>query len=188
MDNAATTTVLVVDDEEAVGKVLAALLTQDGHRTTWVASAEAALATLEKKSFDVVISDVRMPGLSGLELLKLIRAKSPELPVILLTAHGSVPLAVEAMREGAADFMLKPFNREEVLFVVQKVLAASESERAAPPRASPLKVESADGMVGISASLEEAAARWAGAGGGRLYHSRLVANCLPIQSVFSRQA
>lgn len=156
MSDAATTAVLVVDDDEPVGKVLAALLTQDGHRTTWVASAEAALATLEKKSFDAVISDVRMPGLSGMELLKLIRAKSPELPVILLTAHGTVPMAVEAMREGAADFMLKPFNRDEVLFVVKKALAASEAERSAPPKVSPPKVESADGMVGISASLEEA--------------------------------
>ncbi len=147
---------LVVDDDEAVGKVLAALLAQDGHKATWVASAEAALATLEKRVFDLVVSDVRMPGLSGLELLKLLRVKSPELPVILLTAHGTVPMAVEAMREGAADFMLKPFNREEVLFVVNKTLRGSEGERSAPPRTAPAKVENADGMIGKSASLEEA--------------------------------
>ncbi len=150
--------VLVVDDDEAVGKVLAALLSQDGHRATWVGSAEAALATLEKKAYDAVISDVRMPGLSGLELLKLVRVKWPELPVVLLTAHGTVPMAVEAMREGAADFMLKPFNREEVLFVVNKVLCASASERAAPPRLTRTKIESTDGMVGTSPSLEEARA------------------------------
>ncbi len=150
--------VLVVDDDEAVGKVLAALLTQDGHRATWVGSAEAALATLEKKAFDAVISDVRMPGLSGLELLKLVRVKWPELPVVLLTAHGTVPMAVEAMREGASDFMLKPFNREEVLFVVKKALSASAGERAAPPRQIRSKVESTDGMVGTSPPLEEARA------------------------------
>ncbi len=150
--------VLVVDDDEAVGKVLAALLTQDGHRATWVGSAEAALATLEKKAFDAVISDVRMPGLSGLELLKLVRVKWPELPVVLLTAHGTVPMAVDAMRDGAADFMLKPFNREEVLFVVRKALYGSAGERAAPPRQSRSKVESTDGMVGTSSSLEEARA------------------------------
>ncbi|MFZ5444411.1 MAG: sigma-54-dependent transcriptional regulator [Myxococcota bacterium] len=153
-----SSSILVVDDDEAVGRVLAALLTQDGHRATWVASAEAALATLEKRSFDLIISDVRMPGLSGMELLKQLRAKQPELPVILLTAHGTVPMAVEAMREGAADFMLKPFNRDEVLFVVKKVLSGSAPERAAPPRAAPAKIESADGMVGRSASLEEARA------------------------------
>lgn len=148
--------VLVVDDDEAVGRVLAALLTQDGHRATWVSSGEAALAILEKRAFDLVISDVRMPGLSGLELLKVLRAKSPELPVILLTAHGTVPMAVDAMREGAADFMLKPFDREEVLFVVKKTLSGSEQERSQPPQRVPSKVESADGMVGSSASLAEA--------------------------------
>jgi two-component system, NtrC family, response regulator AtoC len=148
--------VLVVDDDEAVGRVLAAQLTQDGHRSTWVASAEAALLAMEKTPFDLVLSDVRMPGLSGLDLLKVVRAKSPEVPVILLTAHGTVPMAVEAMREGAADFLLKPFNREEVLFVVRKALSGSERDRSAPPRPSGPRIESADGMVGRSASLQEA--------------------------------
>ncbi len=148
--------VLVVDDDEAVGKVLAALLSQDGHRATWVGSAEAALATMEKKAYDLVLSDVRMPGLSGLELLKTVRQRWAELPVILITAHGTVPMAVEAMRDGAADFMLKPFDREEVLFVVRKALSSSAGERAAPPRAGRAPVENTDGMVGTSASLEEA--------------------------------
>ncbi len=148
--------ILVVDDDEAVGRVLAALLTQDGHKATWVNSAEAALATLDKRAFDLVLSDVRMPGLSGLELLKVLRAKSPELPVIILTAHGTVQMAVEAMRDGAADFMLKPFNRDEVLFTVKKVLTGSAAERAAPPKQARQTTESADGMVGSSASLDEA--------------------------------
>jgi len=150
--------ILVVDDDEAVGKVLAALLSQAGHQSTWVGSAEAALATLEKREFDLVISDVRMPGLSGMDLLKLLRQKSPDLPVVLLTAHGTVQMAVEAMREGAADFMLKPFNRDEVLFVVKKCLSSSEAERAAPPRVSAAKVENADGMVGSAPALEDARA------------------------------
>ena len=150
--------ILVVDDDEAVGKVLAALLTQAGHKATWVNSAEAALATLEKKPFDLVISDVRMPGLSGMELLKLLRAKSPDLPVVLLTAHGTVQMAVEAMRDGAADFMLKPFNRDEVLFVVKKCLSSSESERNAPPKTPASRPDDDDGMVGQSPALEEARA------------------------------
>jgi DNA-binding NtrC family response regulator len=150
---------LVVDDDTAVGQVLAAQLTQAGYKATFVASAEAALATMEKRAFDLVLSDVRMPGLSGLELLKVIRTRSPDLPVILLTAHGTVPMAVEAMRDGAADFMLKPFSRDEVLFVVNKVLGVSEKERAAPPRAAAAKIENADGMIGRSASLEAARER-----------------------------
>jgi two-component system response regulator AtoC len=148
--------VLVVDDDEAVGKVLAALLTQGGYKSTWVNSAEAALATLEKKVFDLIISDVRMPGFSGLELLKMVRLKWPDVLVVLITAHGTVPMAVEAMRDGAADFMLKPFDRKEVLYVVNKALTGSAAERSAPPKQVREKVESADGMVGTSPALDEA--------------------------------
>ena len=150
--------VLVVDDDEAVGKVLAALMKQGGHDATWVASAEAALVLLEKKAFDLVVSDVRMPGYSGLELLKMLKQRWEGLPVILITAHGTIPMAVEAMREGAADFMLKPFDREEVLFVVRKALEGSAAERAAPPRADRAKEETTDGMVGKAPALEEARA------------------------------
>ena len=150
-------TILVVDDDEAVGKVLAALLGQAGHRPTWVPSAESALALLDRRSFDLVVSDVRMPGLSGLELLRVLKQQAPEVPVVLLSAHGSVPMAVEAMRDGAADFMLKPFNRDEVLFVVQKALAATAPERDAPPAAAP--DASSELLVGSAPALEDARAR-----------------------------
>jgi DNA-binding NtrC family response regulator len=150
--------VLVVDDDEAVGKVLAALLVQGGYKATWVASAEAALATLEKKPYDLVLSDVRMPGFSGLDLLKMVRLKWMDMPVVLITAHGTVPMAVEAMREGAADFMLKPFVRDEVLYVVDKALKGSAVDRAAPPRPVREKLENTDGMVGSSSALEDSRA------------------------------
>ncbi len=149
---------LVVDDDEAVGRVLAGLLAQAGYQSTWVPSAETALSTLEKKAFDLVLSDVRMPGLSGLDLLRTIRERLPEVPVILLTAHGTVPMAVEAMRQGAADFLLKPFDREEMLFVVKKALSQSEPERSRPPRPPVEAVVGSDGMVGISSALAEARA------------------------------
>jgi DNA-binding NtrC family response regulator len=149
------TSVLVVDDDDAVGLSLSALLKQAGHAPTWVSSAEAALATLEKKPFDLVISDVRMPGRSGLDLLRAVRQRWPGVPVVIITAHGTVPMAVEAMRDGAADFMLKPFARDEVLFVVKKALSLSAAERDAPPRAAREQEETADGMVGSSGSLAE---------------------------------
>jgi two-component system response regulator AtoC len=145
---------LVVDDDAAVGRVLTALLAQAGYKATLAPSAEVALATLEKSPVDLVISDVRMPGMDGLELLKTLRVKQPELPVVLLTAHGTVPMAVEAMREGAADFLLKPFNRDEVLFVVKKVLDSSEVARAAPPQVQ--GAATVEGMIGASSSLDEA--------------------------------
>ena len=70
----------------------------------------------------MVVSDVRMPDVDGLTLLAQIRGRWPDLPVVLLTAHGSVPLAVEAMKAGATDFMLKPFDREEMLHVCRKAV------------------------------------------------------------------
>ncbi len=123
--------VLVVDDDEAVGKVLALLLAQAGHEAEHVPSAEAALARLDAKPFDVVLTDLQMPGVDGLALLREVGRRHPDVPVILLTAHGTVPAAVEAMKSGAVDFMLKPFDKDEVLYVVGKALARRMPEREA---------------------------------------------------------
>src|ERR1019366_3067530 len=131
-----TGSVLVVDDDAAVGIVLVALLTQAGMSATHVANGEAALRVLASKPADVVVTDLRMPGMDGMQLLAHITARSPDLPVIVLTAHGTVPLAVEAMRAGAADFVLKPFDREQIVFVVRKAMHAArhaEGLAAAPP-------------------------------------------------------
>src|SRR5262249_34578608 len=123
--------VLVVDDDEAVAKVLMALLGQAGFDAAHAPSGETALTILADRPVDLVVSDVRMPGMGGLALLAEARRRWPEVPVILLTAHGSVPLAVEAMKAGAADFILKPFDREEVMYAVRKALAAAGSS--SPP-------------------------------------------------------
>jgi two-component system response regulator AtoC len=117
--------VLVVDDDAAVGTVLAALLVQAGMRATHVASGEAALKALSRAPADVVVTDLRMPGMDGMQLLSRIAATWPDLPVIVITAQGTVPLAVEAMRAGAADFVLKPFDREQIVFVVRKAMHAA---------------------------------------------------------------
>jgi two-component system response regulator AtoC len=127
--------VLVVDDDEAVGKVLAALIGQAGYAVTLVLRGEAALAELERRPFELVLTDVRMPGLGGLELLKAVSERWPEVPVVLLSAHGTVAMAVEAMKLGATDFLQKPFDREEILFVVQKALAGSREAQQRPPQA-----------------------------------------------------
>ncbi len=145
---------LVVDDDVAVGSVLAALLKQGGFEATFVQSAAAALATLERRPFDLVLSDVRMPGMDGLALLAQLKATMPEVPVVLLTAHGTVAMAVDAMKAGAADFVMKPFAKDEVLFCARKALGLSQARRDAPPA----RESRADGMVGRSAALTEAKA------------------------------
>jgi len=125
--------VLVVDDDAALLTVLKALLLQAGLSVHTAADAHAALAHLETHPVDLVLTDLRMPGLDGLGLLDAVRARDPSIPVVLLTAHGSVPLAVEAMRRGAADFVQKPFDRDELLFCLQKALAVGK-EAAFDPR------------------------------------------------------
>src|SRR5687768_12792541 len=111
-----TGSVLIVDDDPAVAKVLGALLGQAGIDAHHAKSGEDALALLKARPIDVVVTDLRMPGMDGMQLLGEVSQRWPELPVVMMTAHGSVPLAVEAMKAGAADFVLKPFEREDILF------------------------------------------------------------------------
>jgi DNA-binding NtrC family response regulator len=127
------TRVLVVDDDQAVGRVLAALLAQSGYEPAHVAQAALALERLEAEPFDVVLTDLRMPGMDGLALLREIEARWPELPVVVLTAFGSVQAAVDCMKAGAAEFLTKPFDRDEIVYVIDKVLAASAPAREAAP-------------------------------------------------------
>jgi DNA-binding NtrC family response regulator len=125
--------VLVVDDDAAIAKVLVALLKQKGLEAIAMGSGEEAVKALEERPFDIVLSDVRMPGMDGMQLLDHVTARYPDLPIVLLTAHGSIALAVEAMKRGAADFVQKPFDKDEIGFVVMKALEASRHSRQAVP-------------------------------------------------------
>nr|WP_217443433.1 sigma-54 dependent transcriptional regulator [Myxococcus sp. CA051A] len=145
-------TVLLVDDDPAVAKVLGALLSQAGLTTHAARDGKEALAMLERKPVDVVVSDVRMPGMDGMQLLNEVAKGWPDVPVILLTAHGTVPLAVEAMKAGAADFVLKPFDREEILFTIRKALLRAQGEAAHEPLRTP------SAFVGGSQKMAEAQA------------------------------
>ena len=115
--------VLVVDDEAAVAKVTGALLEQAGYRVTVETSPEQALQRLSSERVDVVLTDLRMPGMDGLTLLRRVRQLQPDVPVVMLTAHATVTSAIEALRAGAADFMLKPVDRDELVFTIGKAAA-----------------------------------------------------------------
>ncbi|MFQ5513072.1 MAG: sigma-54-dependent transcriptional regulator [Myxococcota bacterium] len=114
--------ILVVDDERSMLEFLEILLQRDGHNVTCCAAADEALVALENDEFDILISDIRMPGMSGLELLDRVRELSPETLVVLITAHGSTESAVEAMKSGAYDYLTKPCSVDEIRLVVQKAL------------------------------------------------------------------
>jgi DNA-binding NtrC family response regulator len=142
--------VLVVDDDTALGTVLCALLTQAGLGAQAVTSGDAALTLLQAQHFDLVLTDLEMPGVGGMELLEELRERFPGLPVVMLTAFGTVALAVEAMKRGAADFLEKPFEREQLVFVVTKALSTSRKEADAPP-VGPASRE----LVAESAAMKE---------------------------------
>ncbi|MBZ4407776.1 sigma-54-dependent transcriptional regulator [Myxococcus faecalis] len=151
-------TVLLVDDDPAVAKVLGALLGQAGLATHTARNGTEALSLLERWPVDVVVSDVRMPGMDGMQLLAEMGRLWPDVPVILITAHGTVPLAVEAMKAGAADFVLKPFDREEILFTIRKALLRAQGEATNEPLRTPSAfVGSSQRMLEAQALLAKAA-------------------------------
>jgi DNA-binding NtrC family response regulator len=112
---------LIVDDDPLSREYLVEAIQSLGLRPEAVAAPQAALERLESKDYDLVLSDLRMPGMSGLELLKAITAKHPGLPVVLLTAHGSMEAAIDAVRLGAADFLLKPITPQALNLVLERV-------------------------------------------------------------------
>ncbi|HXJ33063.1 MAG TPA: sigma-54 dependent transcriptional regulator [Candidatus Eisenbacteria bacterium] len=124
-----STRVLVVDDEPRMAEVMAAALARAGHECTVCTSGAQALGTLEERGADVVVTDWKMPDMDGLALLRAVHAKRPGLPVILVTAHGTVPAAVAAMREGAFDYVTKPFDNDELRALVARALDLVRLER-----------------------------------------------------------
>ncbi len=114
--------ILVVDDEEILQDVLGLLLRKEGFRPLAAKSGEDALLVFEKEPVDLVLLDLMLPGMSGLEVLKQIRQRDPEQVVIVITAYSSIEGAIEAMREGAFHYIPKPFKNEEVLLTVRKGL------------------------------------------------------------------
>ncbi|KYF53421.1 sigma-54 dependent transcriptional regulator [Sorangium sp. So ce315] len=112
--------VLVVDDEENLRLVVRTFLKRDGYEVEAVSSGEEALAMVETFGPDVILTDVRMPKMGGLDLLATLKAKGNEATVIVMSAYGNIDLAIEAMKAGAYDYIQKPFKAEEVLLTLRK--------------------------------------------------------------------
>lgn len=114
--------ILVVDDEESIRASLRIFLHAEGYDVTLAEDAEEALSLLDGGAFDVVVSDIIMPGLSGVDLLRIMQEKFPNVLVLLITGDPSVQTAVDAMRAGAADFLSKPISRLDLLKTVQQAV------------------------------------------------------------------
>lgn len=118
--------ILIVDDEENVSKLLNKVLIKEGYETHMAHNGYEALEMIDNNDIDIVISDIKMPGMSGIELLKNIGRVAPFIKVIMITAFATVDTAIEALRMGAKDYITKPFNIEEVIQVVKKLTPYKE--------------------------------------------------------------
>src|SRR3712207_1437114 len=112
--------VLVVDDEANLRKVLAAMLRREGYDVTVAVDGEQGLAEISRNGADVVVTDLVMPKVGGMELLRTVNGTHPDVPVIIITAHGTVDSAVEAIKAGAFDYITKPFDQTEIQAVIAK--------------------------------------------------------------------
>ena len=114
--------ILIVDDEQSMRDVLSIMLTRAGYTVTAASDGEEAIASLEKELFDLVITDLKMPKVGGLEILKAVKEASPESVVLIITAFATAESAVEAMKMGAYDYLTKPFEVEEVQLIIRNAL------------------------------------------------------------------
>jgi DNA-binding NtrC family response regulator len=143
--------VLVVDDEAGMRKSLAIMLRRDGYPVTEASGGTDALEQLGREVFDLVVADLNMDDLSGLEVLRHIKQTSPDIEVILMTAYGTIESAVEAMKLGAFDFITKPFQAEEILLRVRNAVDKRQLRREVGRlRAEAQNASGLDRIVGVS--------------------------------------
>lgn len=146
--------ILIADDEPNLRRVLGAQLTRDGHEVHLVGDGGEALSVLKESHIDLLICDLRMPVLDGMSLLREALAIYPALPVIMITAHGTVDNAVEALKTGAFDYITKPFDQEELRIIVRKALKTQDlSARDATPANT--GENSKYGIIGRSGPIQE---------------------------------
>lgn len=118
--------ILIVDDEENVCRLLSKVLVKEGYETRMAHNAEEALKIIDNSDMDIVISDIKMPGMSGIELLNRIGSIAPFIKVIMITAFATIDTAIEALRMGAKDYITKPFNIDEVVQAIKKLTPEKE--------------------------------------------------------------
>ena len=118
--------VLIADDEKNIREGLGKSLERDDYNIFLAGDGREALAAVEENEIDLIITDLKMPNLSGQELLKRVSAAYPTVPVIMLTGHGSIESAVDAMRAGAYDFLTKPINLDRLSLLVKRALSNRE--------------------------------------------------------------
>ena len=113
-------TILIVDDEKNYLTILSAVLEDEGFEVLTALGGREALEVHKTSDLDLIVTDMKMPGMDGIELLEHIKSVDPDLPIIMMTAHGTIDKAVEAMQKGAYSYILKPFDNERLIIYVKK--------------------------------------------------------------------
>ncbi|HYL81174.1 MAG TPA: response regulator, partial [Candidatus Acidoferrum sp.] len=148
--------ILVVDDEASMRDLLRILLEKEGHQVVPASDGVSGLALGLQGGMDLVISDIKMPGLDGVGLLAGLREKGLETPVIMMTAYASSDSAIQAMKQGAFDYITKPFKVEEIRLIIHRALAEGEkrqqAEMAGP---APAQEAALQGIIGRSPRMVE---------------------------------
>jgi DNA-binding NtrC family response regulator len=124
-----STKILIVDDELIMRESLAGWLERDGHAVQTAPSGEDALEILKQARFDILLVDIKMEGISGLDVLRHVKENDPDVAVVMITAYGSIPTAIEAMKNGAYDYMLKPFDPNELGVLIEKIIRYQNQAR-----------------------------------------------------------
>ncbi|QSQ10986.1 sigma-54-dependent transcriptional regulator [Myxococcus landrumensis] len=154
MSTSSKPSVLVVDDKENMRKLFSRIL-GDAYVVTEAADGEQAIAQLSSRAFDVVVTDIQMPGADGFAVLREVKHRAPETQVILVTAYASIPKAVEAIKEGAYDYLSKPFDPDEVALVVARALEKRrQGHEAAGLKARLAVAPELHGLLGGSAAMQ----------------------------------
>ena len=153
-DNHQGLRILVVDDERGARLALEVPLRLSGYDVTSVSKGEDAIALLAGRPFDIVLTDIYMPDLNGIEVIRAVRRLCPETRIIAVTAHGSLEIAMNAIREGAFDFIAKPYNIDDMLALVRRATAHATATPAADPTAS--DDFSRSGLIGHSPEMVKA--------------------------------
>jgi two-component system response regulator PilR (NtrC family) len=124
--------ILVADDEQSMREFLDIMLKKEGYKVSLASNGEEVVKLIENDLFDLVLLDIRMPRVDGISALKKIKAKSPETTVIMITAYASADTAIQAMKEGAYDYITKPFKVEEIKLIIKNALEKKNLQREHP--------------------------------------------------------
>src|SRR4051812_28616559 len=144
--------ILLIEDDPGIVMTLRRLLTEEGHQVVVEKRGDTGLALARRDGFDVVVTDMKLPGLNGLELIRELHAASPRLPIILMTAHGTTETAIQATKSSAYDYILKPFEIPELIDLVEKALTSRRLMTEPVQLGTP--GDSRDAMVGNSRGMQ----------------------------------